>query len=177
MGVANRELELKLELTGDELQRIQSLPILRDIAIGEPATQQLRSLYFDTLDRRLHAKGLSLRMRHVDERWLQTLKFETDVHSGLSRPIELETIIEGPEPKVQAIPDKAARKRVRRAIGRAPLVPLFETVVDRMAQRLKESDGTEIELALIRGLCAARRAREISAKQNSSLNRVIPTPL
>ena len=82
MGVANRELELKLELTGDELGRIQALTALRDLAIGEPASQQLRSLYFDTLDRRLHAQGLSLRIRRVGERWVQTLKFETDVYGG-----------------------------------------------------------------------------------------------
>ena len=45
MGVTNRELELKLELTGDELGRIEALAALRDLAIGEPASGQLRSLY------------------------------------------------------------------------------------------------------------------------------------
>ena len=39
MGVANRELELKLELTGDELGRIQALTALRDLAMSEPASQ------------------------------------------------------------------------------------------------------------------------------------------
>ena len=152
MGVTNRELELKLELTGDELGRIEALAALRDLAIGEPASQQLRSLYFDTLDRRLHARGLSLRIRRVGESWLQTLKFETDMYGGISRPGELETIVEGPKPEVQSIPDKVVRKRVKKAIGEAPLVPLFETVVERTARRLKELDGTEIELALDKGV-------------------------
>lgn len=152
MTVANRELELKLELTGDEFERVQARPVFKELAIGEPATHHLRSLYFDTLDRRLHAKGLSLRVRRVGEDWVQTLKSETDVHSGVSHPVELEINVEGPKPDIAAIADKGVRKQVRKAIGKAPLVPLFETVVQRTAQTLREPEGAEIELAFDKGI-------------------------
>ncbi len=152
MTAANKELELRLELTGEELERVQTRPAFRELAIGEPATHLLRSLYFDTLDRRLHEEGLSLRVRRVGESWLQTVKCVQDTRSGVSHPIELEASVEGPEPQVSAIPDKAVRRKVKKAVGKAPLVPLFETVVQRTAQRLKAPEGTEIEIAFDKGV-------------------------
>jgi len=106
MGVANRELELKLELTGDELGRIQALTALRDLAMGEPASQQLRSLYFDTLDRRLHARGLSLRIRRVGESWLQTLKLETDSTVASLGQASWKRPSRGPSQRCKASPTK-----------------------------------------------------------------------
>ncbi len=55
------ELELKLELTRDELRRVRSHPALGDLAVGEPVTRTVRSIYFDTPDHRLRALGISLR--------------------------------------------------------------------------------------------------------------------
>jgi inorganic triphosphatase YgiF len=53
---------------------------------------------------------------------------------------------------VTAIPDKAVRKQIRKAVGKAPLVPLFESVIRRTAQRLKSPEGAEIELAFDKGV-------------------------
>ncbi len=147
-----RELELKVALTGPEMDRLQAHPVLMQLAIGDPASHQLRSVYFDTLDRRLHERGLSLRLRRVGEDWVQTVKCETGVHSGVSHPVELEAAVEGPAPNVAAIPDKAVRKQVKRLVGKEILVPLFETVVQRTARRLRVPEGAEIEVALDKGV-------------------------
>ena len=64
MSIAREsELELKLELTHDELQRVRSHPALGGLAVGEPVTRTLRSIYFDTPDHRLRAQGISFRLR------------------------------------------------------------------------------------------------------------------
>ena len=149
---AARKLELKVALTGPELHRVQAHPALMQLAVGDPASHQLRSLYFDTLDRRLHGQGLSLRLRRVGEDWVQTVKCGTGVHSGVSHPVELEATVEGPTPELATIPDEAVRKQVKRLIGKAPLVPLFETVVQRTARRLRVPEGAEIEVAFDKGV-------------------------
>ncbi|MGO8954494.1 MAG: CYTH domain-containing protein, partial [Rhodomicrobium sp.] len=59
MPQLNREFELKLDLTGKELERLAGNPKLH--AAG---TQKvLRSIYYDTPDHRLHAEGISFRVR------------------------------------------------------------------------------------------------------------------
>ncbi len=152
MTAVCRELELRLELTGDELDRVQAGPALRELAIGEPATQLLRSLYFDTLDRRLNGRGFSMQVRRVGDSWLQTVKCGNEARNGVSHPVELEASIDGPNPKMAAIPNKAVRKKVKKAIGKAPLVPLFETVVQRTEQRLQAPEGAEIAIAFDKGV-------------------------
>jgi hypothetical protein len=49
-GVAGEELEFKLELTPQEMQRIGAHPALEPLTVGRPETSMLRSIYFDTPD-------------------------------------------------------------------------------------------------------------------------------
>ena len=80
MSVAREsELELKLELTHAELQRVRAHPALGSLAVGEPVTRTLRSIYFDTPDYRLRALGISFRLRSDGDSWLQTVKSGTAV--------------------------------------------------------------------------------------------------
>ncbi len=79
------ELELKLELTHAELQRVRAHPVLGSLSIGEPETRTLRSIYFDTPDYRLKALGISFRLRSEGDGWLQTIETEADGGSGTSR--------------------------------------------------------------------------------------------
>jgi hypothetical protein len=47
----------QLELTCDELRRVRSHPA-PDLAVGEPVTRTVRSIYFDTPDHRPRALGI-----------------------------------------------------------------------------------------------------------------------
>ena len=96
-NTVGRELELKLELTHDELRRLDAAPMLREWTVGEPHTRTLRSIYFDTPDHRLREAGSSFRVRTDGERWVQTVKTGTHVSNGVSHPGELEVTVGKPE--------------------------------------------------------------------------------
>lgn len=153
-SVANRELELKLELTPQELQRVGAHPALVDLMVGKPVTRTLRSIYFDTPDHRLRAQGISLRLRSIGDQWLQTIKAGRGVKNGVSNPNEMETMVGRPEPDLDAIDDSKVRRTIERALKTSTLEPQFETVVTRTTRKL-HSDKGDLELALDEGVVRA----------------------
>ena len=153
------ELELKVELSREQLQRMRWHPALGDLAAGEPVTRTLRSIYFDTPDHRLRALGISLRLRSDGESWLQTVKAGTAVHNGVSNPIETEVAVEQPEPDLGRIGNRKVRRKVEKAVEKSILEPVFETVVKRTTRQLHSGDG-ELELALDEGTVRAGGAED-----------------
>jgi inorganic triphosphatase YgiF len=159
----SKELELKLELTPEELQRIGAHPALEDLTVGKPATSTLRSIYFDTPDHRLRAQGISLRLRAIGDQWVQTIKSgqgaKTGLKNGVSNPDELEAVVAQPEPDLEAIGDAGLRRAIERVARRSALEPQFETIVTRTTRRL-HSDKGDLELALDEGIVRAGAAED-----------------
>jgi triphosphatase len=153
-----RELELKLEFTPAELQRVRSHPALGSLSAGEPVTRTLRSIYFDTPDYRLRAQGISIRLRTDGSGWLQTVRSGTAAAIGVSSPVEAEDAVERPEPDVRIIGNRRIRRKVEKAIDRSTLEPVFETVVERTTRQLRAAEG-ELELALDEGVVRAGSAQ------------------
>jgi triphosphatase len=153
MRVAERrELELKLELTRNELGRVRAHPALPDLTVGTPVTRTLRAIYFDTPDHRLRASGISFRVHSEGSGWLQRVE---RIAGGTGRgQMGGDVAVERPEPDVSAIVGRAVRKRVAKAVARSVLAPVFETVVQRTTQRLHAAEG-ELELALDEGVMRA----------------------
>jgi inorganic triphosphatase YgiF len=156
-GVSSKELELKLELTPEELQRIGAHPALENLAVGRPVTRTLRSIYFDTPDHRLRAHGISLRLRAIGDQWVQTVKRGQGVNNGVSNPSELEAVVSKPEPDLAAIDDIKVRRTIERMSRRSALEPQFETIVTRTTRQL-HSDKGDLELALDEGVVRAGAA-------------------
>jgi triphosphatase len=152
MNGAGRELEFKVELTARGMRSIQCDRRLARLAVGLPETRTLRSVYFDTPDQRLRAKGLSLRVRRVGRRWVQTVKADTEVRAGISNPVEIEGEVGGIEPELSSVRDRAIRKLIKKALDGSALVPVFETVVRRTTRRLRVGEEGEVELALDHGV-------------------------
>jgi inorganic triphosphatase YgiF len=151
------ELELKLELTRDELRRVRSHPALGDLAVGEPVTRTVHSIYFDTPDHRLRAQGISLRLRSDGESWRQSVRSGAGVDHGGSDPVGAEAAVERPEPDLDRIGNRKIRRKLEKAVARSILEPVFETVVERTTRRLHSGEG-ELELALDEGLVRAGAA-------------------
>jgi inorganic triphosphatase YgiF len=155
MSVARQsELELKLELTREELQRVCAHPALDSLSVGEPVTRTLRSIYFDTPDYRLRALGISFRLRSEGDRWLQTVETSARGANGASKPGGTEGSMARPEPDLLGIADRRMRRRIEKAVERSILEPVFETVVQRTTRHLHAAEG-ELELALDDGIVRA----------------------
>ena len=134
---------------------------------GAPRT--LRSRYFDTEDRRLADRRLSLRLREADGTWEQTLKGPGP--SAVER--EEDTVARpgrwgsaGPQvhPELHAV--GKAGQALQAALGaggdlRGVLLPVHESRIQRLAADVVVDD-TRVEIALDRGtLHAGARSRPV----------------
>ncbi|HET9068077.1 MAG TPA: CYTH and CHAD domain-containing protein [Amaricoccus sp.] len=163
------ETELKIWLDEEGLARLARLPALAALRRAERRTETLVSIYHDTPGQALAAAGVSLRLRRVGRRWLQTIKRRTGetaggpaagtAANGLFSHLEHELpapggrlVLDGPDPE-------GALAAVRDAAAGAPLAPVFETRVRRIVERLAAPGGGEVELALDKGEIVAGEAR------------------
>jgi triphosphatase len=119
---------------------------------------QLVSTYYDTVDRALRRRGLVLRVRERDGRFVQTVKSDNAEASGPLARGEWEDAIPGPQPTRQA-PESGQFLPLELA---ERLVPLFQTEVKRQAIDLSPHPDTRIEAAIDRGQIRApgRQGRE-----------------
>jgi triphosphatase len=142
-----RELELKVELSRSDVERLGGELPDGDLEIGPPASKKLRTVYYDTSEHDLHAAGITLRLRRQTRGWLQTVKVDQPVAEGVSNPIEVEASVDDEEPDLTKISDTKLKRAVQKAVKGTSLRPVFETVVQRTTRKIKVRDS-EIELAV-----------------------------
>ena len=137
-----KEIELKLEMTGEAADQIEASGLL----VGDPKITQQKSIYFDTPDGKLRKAGLSLRIRQSDGKRIQTVKANRSSAAGLFSRSEWEQSVNNDVP----IFDDSAP--IRALLGEAThaITSIFEVRIDRYAWLMNES-GTLIELVLDRG--------------------------
>lgn len=150
-----RELELKLEVPADSLHRLARSSLLQAAQKRPPKPATLVSVYFDTDKLKLRNEGLSLRVRRIGRRHVQTIKQETGESAVLFARKEWEHQIGGSQPELEVTKDGALKpvfsKRVRRG-----LKPIFETRVSRRVYPIRSGDS-EIELTVEKGKVEAGR--------------------
>jgi triphosphatase len=159
MAPPDREFELKLGLTGKELERLAANPKLSSKNGCIP--KKLRSVYYDTPDHRLYAQGMVLRVRDTGSGFVQTIKLGGYSGDGVSDRVEVEDHLENSQPDLTLIHDAGIRSKVLKAIKDSALGQVFETNITRTTYRLR-SRNSVIELALDRGeTCAINRRSKI----------------
>ena len=155
------EAELKIGLDEAGLARLRGSPALAALRAEPARTKDLVSVYYDTPGHALAEAGVSLRLRRVGRAWVQTVKRKAGAvqssgffaHEEDERPAPGgRLVLDGPDPD-------GALAAVRGAAGDAPLAPIFETRIRRQAERLRTSDGAEVELALDDGEVVAGASR------------------
>lgn len=154
-GVAN-ELELKLEVDADEIDRLVSVEILP--SSPTKIIHQV-STYFDTPNQDLRAAGLSLRVRTADGRHVQTIKASGCAAAGLFVRPEWERDVAGFEPQLES------GTPILMLIGRETLKtikPAFTVTITRR-QWVVDHDGGTVELVADTGtVTAGDRATPVS---------------
>lgn len=140
------EQEMKLSVNGDSKLNLADLDWLQAMT-HEQKQLQLRTEYFDTPQLKLKQQGIALRMRQIDDQWLQTVKTSGTVQDGLHQREEWEHPIMNGEfdlpllrqtPLAPIVDDSGSWKQLHR---------LFFTEFKRDIRLLEASEDTLIELA------------------------------
>jgi triphosphatase len=173
-----QEIELKLTLP-DGAAKVRPAKLRRLLgAHSALRAQLLETTYFDSADGWLRRQGMALRVRHIGERRIQTLKVPSPGPEGLQSYAEFEQEIVGDRPVLSAIADQKLRRRFQRNGLMARLRPLFTTKFERTIL-LAQLDRSEIEVAIDHGHIACRAGEtpideiefELKAGQASDLFR------
>ena len=144
-----REVQLKLEVPAPSVQRLVRSSLLQAARKKSAAQATLVSVYFDTDKWKLRNEGLSLRVRRMGRRYVQTIKAESGESAARFARNEWQHPVDGRQPDLDpaqdAVPGPVFSKNVRRG-----LKPIFETRVRRTVYPIRSGDS-EIELTIDRG--------------------------
>ncbi len=142
------ETELKFVIDKATAKKLRAR--LREYNDGQrrAVTKKLHSVYFDTPNQALHNAGFSVRLRRDGSKWIQTVKTRMPMKSGLSQVDEYECDVPGKRLKLEAVSDKAARKRIADLTAGKSLRPVCETVMKRTAGLVSDGNGTRAEVAI-----------------------------
>lgn len=157
--MSHREIELKLLADAAAIRRLRRLPWLKTLQRGKATTRALRSVYFDTPDRRLSDARIALRVRSIGHQRIQTVKTAgTSLGGGASDRGEWESEITGDTPDQAALLATDLADLFTDDVV-AALQPAMATEVKRTAMTI-DLDGAEIEIAFDQGEIVAGTARE-----------------
>jgi inorganic triphosphatase YgiF len=143
-----QEVELKLEVPPRAIGKLRRMPWFRR-RNGQAAEKKLVSVYFDTAEHKLRKNGMSLRVRHIGDERVQTVKANGQSAAGLFQRHEWEAPIESDTPDLRAVRRTALDGFASKKLAR-DLKPVFETLIRRTVLPLERS-GSRIELTLDRG--------------------------
>lgn len=148
MSKSSKEIELKLEISPELQDQIKRSSAPAGFSSSRAVTRTLQSIYFDTPTQSLRKAKISLRVRKVGRKWVQTAKIGTGVAAGFSSPVEAEHAVRGRAIDLSVIEDPAVLKALTDTIGDELLIECFETVMRRTTRDLTSTaDGSEVEVA------------------------------
>ena len=146
-----KEIELKLRVTPEDIAVLQSHPDFAG-ALHDSTHETLNSVYFDSDDRFLRNHGLTLRVRHIGDKSVQTIK-TANIGSNCFERSQWEQAIEGDQPDLTRVTDTALGPILTDDV-RNTLKPVFETRIERTAYHLNGND-TAIAMAIDEGQIVA----------------------
>lgn len=148
-----KELELKLAATPDKLNEIKDLE-LPGISSQSPwQTKYLANVYYDNKDFKLRELGIGMRIRKVEDKFIQCVKSSGKAIGGLHQRNEDEVELESNQLSIEDIQEPYLQILVEEAIEEGgAFSPCFETNFDRTSSILRFTDGTRIEIALDLGV-------------------------
>ena len=126
------EIELKLSAPATAAARLPKAPWLQKLISAPVQRHRIASVYFDTRSGKLRAAGISLRVRRLGDKTVQTVKHDPKGARGVFTRQEWECEIAGDEPDLGLAKDTALAQFNLKKLRRK-LKPVFETDVERVA--------------------------------------------
>jgi triphosphatase len=153
------EVELKLWVAPEDIAALRNHPNFMG-SLHSQTREMLDTIYFDSDDLFLRDHGFNLRVRHIGDKNVQTIK-STDHGVGLFERSEWQQTIEGDEPDLSHVNDTALGPLLADDVRKA-LKPVFETRFERTACHLN-SNGADVVMAIDEGqILATGSSRPIS---------------
>jgi inorganic triphosphatase YgiF len=147
------EIELKFEVPIACLPDLNRGPLLKGADSSGRKPANLVSVYFDTKKLKLRRKALSLRIRRVGRRVVQTVKQETGPATFVRN--EWEHDVAAGQPDLEVVGNTPLASLLHKKLRRG-LTPVFETRVRRKAFQLRCGES-QIELSIDEGELEAGR--------------------
>ena len=141
------EVEIKLRLSPDRASRLKRSALLRSLVRARGRTRHLLSIYFDTPRLELKAAGAALRIRHLGQRKIQTIKLPAGAETGLQTLREIESDVAGDSPDLTKVPEGEMKNHLGDPGIAAALAPVFATEFRRTVWPVTLQES-EIEVAL-----------------------------
>lgn len=159
------EIELKLRISKSDIPKLKrQLAAIAStspsVQISKPGTHKTLSTYYDTPDLELLDRGISLRLRRAERKWIQTIKDTSNALSGLHQRRELESEVNSGQLDFSKIADPPYTKLFDHAVLRNALIPIFSTDVQRTTWQLSFENEDQVELVLDIGELIAGDSRE-----------------
>ena len=144
------EIELKLQIHPRDVDTLRHHPLLEKYAIAAPRNQKMADIYFDTPEFDVRQFDAGLRIRRVNGKWIQTLKFGGDVKGGLHSRYEIESPVIGSEPNLEQLRNDTADQsplfNMLHSEGfNERLTRIFTTHITRRVWQLRLPCGDEVE--------------------------------
>ena len=168
----NEEIELKLALPAEQMDRLRRLGLIRSLSVGRASRKTLVSTYFDTPEFALRDAGMALRVRDLGDRKLQTLKAPVQgaIKSGLQHVAEYEAEVAHSRPEIAKLEEPVLRQWIEDQGLPQQIGPVFTTRMERTVLPLRYIDS-DIEMALdqgsIEGAGKERRLSEVELELKS----------
>lgn len=157
-----QEIELKLTAEPERLKEAWSSRLLATRAGGE-AVRALETVYYDTADRRLRRRGLTLRVRKDGKRFVQSLETEADGVGGLPTRGAFSCPLPSARPDLKRIEDPELKRHMGLILP-AELEPVFTARIERRTRKLRRGGRNlpkaVIEAALDEGEVVTRAGRQ-----------------
>ena len=157
MGV---ETQLKLKIDPGHLARLGELPIVREHVRTVVPPKKVTSRYFDTPGLDLWSRHTSLCVRKEGRRWLQDLKTQRKIHSGLHERVEVKIPRGNGRPEFGEIIEASDVRWLAKSRIPAHLHPVFEIEFRRRGWILEMAAGSTLELVVDEGAVIAGEQRE-----------------
>ncbi len=155
-----KEIELKLSLPKSCIKHLQHLPLLKTLGISQPIKQKLYTIYYDTPDLALKRQNCALRLRQMGKNWVQTIKTEGSVASGLHERNEWEVSVPRNQLDFAQLGDPRMIKLLSDSGLRKQLQQIFITKFTRHTHILQMDEGSQIELCLDHGKISIDHTKE-----------------
>ncbi|PTN09448.1 inorganic triphosphatase [Nitrosomonas aestuarii] len=151
------EVELKLRFPPRYSCYIKQLQLLNDYEIKTPIKQKLHSIYYDSPDFILRQHRIGLRMRKIENQWIQTIKNNGTIYDGLHRHNEWEYPVTHENPDFSHITDQDLKKFFADEALRKSLQSIFVTDFQRTTYFLKPGKDFILEFCIDEGSITANQ--------------------